>query len=104
MKQLSLILLLVTSSSSFAMQTTPPPPDSGDRNEGYDLKVEITEPSTHSGKRKTRSDSFHFLTDEDPWKNKQLIVFLKLVAREQGETRPPSGVLRHFKVVPDEGN
>ncbi len=101
MKLLSLMLLLVTSCSSFAMQSPTPPPDKGDHNKEYDLTIEITEPSPHSGKRKTRRDRFHLKPDKDPKKNKNLLVFLKLVPRDPDEPLPPSGMFRHFKVVPD---
>lgn len=80
MKQLSLMLLLVASCASFAMESPPPPPDEGDHHKGYDLRVEITESSPHSGERRTRRTSFHLLPEEDPRNNNNLLKFLEIVA------------------------
>ncbi len=103
MKQLSLMLLLIASSSSFAIRSPLAPSYGMKRSEQLD-PTQVNKPSPQSGKRKPRSSSFDLPLPGKSDPNRRPFIEFVLVAREPGETRPPSGMFRHFKVVPDENH
>ncbi len=99
MKQLSLILLLATSYSSFAIGLPPAFPYGMKSSEKLDPTIKANHASPYPERHKPHSNSLDLSLHRGTF-----IEFVRLAAREPGEPRPPFGMFRHFKAVPDENH
>jgi len=99
MKQLSLMLLLIASSSSFVIGL-PSASSYGMKSSEQLAPTQVNKPNPPSGRHKPHSRS----CDLSLSGKRRTVIELALIARKPGETRPSSGMFKHYKVVPDEGN